>query len=111
MHRRPLASQHGGLWEFPGGKIEFGEAPTAALSRELLEELGIAVDPKHFDFVAKAQGYYPALRIDLFRCSRWAGDPQCLEGGAVGWFEPQSLLALAMPPLDVPLAEALLGTI
>jgi 8-oxo-dGTP diphosphatase len=111
MHRRPLASQHGGLWEFPGGKIEPGETPQVALARELLEELGIAVAPNHFDFVAEAQGDNPALRIDLFRCNHWTGDPQCLEGGTVAWFEPQALLALAMPPLDMPLAEALIRSI
>jgi 8-oxo-dGTP diphosphatase len=111
MHCRPLTKQHGGLWEFPGGKVEPGEEPAPALARELLEELGIGVDPKHFDFVGSAQASDAAVRLDLFRCRQWTGEPQCLEGEAIGWFAPGALLTLAMPPLDVPLAEALIRAI
>ena len=111
MHQRPRTKQHGGLWEFPGGKVEPGEAPAAALARELGEELGIAVWPAVFTFVASAADAGDALQIDLYLCRAWTGEPRCLEGEAIGWFSPAAILGLPMPPLDVPLAEALLAAI
>ncbi len=109
--RRTEPPRLAGLWEFPGGKVEPGEEPAPALARELLEELGIAVDPKHCNFVATALGADAAIRIDLFQCRQWTGEPQCLEGEAIGWFAPYTLLTLPMPPLDIPLAKALIGAI
>ncbi len=109
MHQRPLSKQHGGLWEFPGGKVEPGEVPAAALARELAEELGIDAQPDQLIFLATAMDPNGAVQIDLYRCNIWAGEPQCLEGEAIGWFTPEAALGLPMPPLDLPLAKALLA--
>ena len=114
LHQRHLASAHGGLWEFPGGKIEGGESPERALARELGEELGIALECTALNpvgFAASPQdsatGQRPIL-IVLYACREWSGDPQCLEGEAIGWFAPDEIAGLAMPPLDVPLAARLI---
>ncbi len=110
MHRRPADKEHGDLWEFPGGKVEAGEDLRSALARELAEELGIAVDPAHFipaGFADSRPAHGRALVILLYAARAWEGEAQCLEGGGIGWFVPDSLSQLAMPPLDYPLAQAL----
>jgi 8-oxo-dGTP diphosphatase len=107
MQQRAFSQHHGGLWEFPGGKIEPGETPRHALQREIEEELGVRLDVDALEDLANASDPVAALSIDLFAARRWQGDPQCLEGEAIGWFDWPELLALAMPPLDRPLAEAL----
>lgn len=112
MHLRPEGKHHAGLWEFPGGKVETGEMPAAALVRELAEELGIvieAVDLVPCGFAeAGGQGRGgPALVLLLYRLTRWQGEPRALEGGGVGWFTPEEIAALPKPPLDAELAARL----
>ena len=111
MHRRPDKKDHGGLWEFPGGKVDPGETPPAALIREVTEELGITVRERDLEPVTFAQG--PAFRGDqqivilLYRCSRCQGEPRALEGGAIAWFNLDEARALPKPPLDHSLLESL----
>ena len=111
MHRRPAGKQHGGLWEFPGGKVEFGENPRQALVREIREELGVTlaeedVRPAFFAEEGAQRGRDPIVLM-LYTC-RWPGDRAvALEGGVVEWFAPACIAALDKPPLDVALAAAL----
>lgn len=111
MHRRPDHKHHGGLWEFPGGKLEAGEMPASALCRELHEELDIRIDP----LVPVPAGFAQSeesedkqsLVILLYTIARWAGVPRAVEGGAVEWFSPGQIAELAKPPLDSRLAAQL----
>lgn len=111
MHRRPVGKHHAGLWEFPGGKVEPDEMPTESLIRELGEELGIACHAAACIPIAfaetKAATEGQAIVILLYKVADWDGTPEALEGGAVDWFTPQEVLALAKPPLDISLAQAL----
>ena len=110
MARRPLGKQHGGLWEFPGGKVEAGEAPKAAAVREMAEELGVGLSLGDLEPVGFAEGEAGGRTyvLLLYVCRAWAGAPQALEAEELGWFAPEAIPALAMPPLDYPLARALL---
>jgi 8-oxo-dGTP diphosphatase len=105
MQQRPVGKAHAGLWEFPGGKVEPGEAPAAALARELAEELGIVVDAA--DAVPLAFAADVRIVLLLYRVTRWTGEPRAIEGDALVWDVPERLAQLAMPPLDVPLVAAL----
>ena len=103
LQQRPAGKQHGGLWEFPGGKVEPGESPVAALVRELAEELGLSLAQEALvpcGFAADGR-----IVILLYAGRQWSGEAAALEGGAVGWFAPEQLAAQPMPPLDYPLAE------
>lgn len=111
MQRRPAARAHGGLWEFPGGKVEAGEGPVTALVREIAEELAItiaAADLVPLTFAASPadEGTRPLVLL-LYTCRRWQGEPVPEPGAELAWVETEALEALAMPPLDVPLAAAL----
>lgn len=116
MQQRPAHRAHGGLWEFPGGKVEQGEGPRAALVREIDEELGIVIQPGDLypiGFAARepdgaADALERPLVLLLYGCRHWQGTPVCEPGAALLWADPASLAALAMPPLDVPLAAALI---
>jgi len=115
MQRRRLDAAHGGLWEFPGGKVEAGESLESAAVRELEEELGIAVDRDALEPVGFAGGAADppeagtGVVILLYSCRRWSGDAECREGEEIAWYPPGALCNLAMPPLDYPLARALLA--
>ena len=105
MQRRPLGKAHAGLWEFPGGKVEAGESPQAALARELHEELGIVVADA--DLVPSGFAVDRTTVLLLFACRHWGGEPSALEADAMCWDVPARLAHLPMPPLDIPLVQQL----
>ncbi len=103
IQQRPAGREHGGLWEFPGGKLEPGEGPVAALIRELREELAILVRPEEcqpLGFAASEAGTRAVLLL-LYGCRSWHGDPRSTDGAALHWCTPVALTHHAMPPLDV----------
>lgn len=105
MQQRPREKRHGGLWEFPGGKVEPGEHPAAALVRELAEEVAIQVAIDALEPIGFATDM-PVTML-LYRCTAWRGTPRALAAEALCWDMPGALAGLSMPPVDVPLLAAL----
>ncbi|MDE1917379.1 MAG: NUDIX domain-containing protein [Sphingomonadales bacterium] len=122
LHRRAPEKHHGLLWEFPGGKVEPGEDAVRAILREIDEELDVRLDAGGLMPVSFAQGAGQPHLILLYACHGWQGDLRAVEwpqaardaglGEGIGWFSRRELRVLAqgdaMPPLDRPLALALL---
>lgn len=107
MHQRRRGGAEGGLWEFPGGKVDPSESRENALVRELAEELAIKVAPEDLVWLADASEPGNPYVVSLYICRNWQGEPQCLVGEALAWTVADELMALPMPALDVPLAQAL----
>jgi 8-oxo-dGTP diphosphatase len=113
LARRPPGKSMEGLWEFPGGKVEPGESPEAALIRELEEELGIEVKSECLAPLTFASHVYPNfhLLMPLWVCRRWSGTVVAREGQALKWVRPRDLRDYPMPPADEPLIPHLVDLI
>ncbi len=102
---RPEGKHLGGLWEFPGGKVDPGESSEFALARELREELdievmvGAALDPVLWCYDRTH------IRLLPFRCSITAGHPRALEHERLHWCAPEDFDALAWADADLPILE------
>jgi 8-oxo-dGTP diphosphatase len=109
LAQRPEGKSMAGLWEFPGGKVEPGETPEAALIRELHEELGIDTWASCLAPLTFASHAYPDfhLLMPLFACRKWQGAPEPREHQALKWVRPAKLRDYPMPPADLPLIPIL----
>ena len=107
LTRRPEYVHQGGLWEFPGGKVEAVETIQEALRRELHEELGITVLSARP--LIRIRHAYPDKRVllDVWRVDRYLGEPRGLEAQPLRWAAPEALNRLSFPAADVPIINAL----
>jgi 8-oxo-dGTP diphosphatase len=107
--RRPEGKAMAGLWEFPGGKLQAGETPEAALVRELREELGIDTKGSCLAPIAFASHAYEDFHLimPLYVCRVWQGSVTAHEGQELAWVRPARLADYPMPPADQPLVAML----
>lgn len=98
-----------GLWEFPGGKVEPGEAPTATVVRECREECGIEIEP--VDIFEVTSHAYPERDVLLlfYACRLVSGEVQHLEVADHAWCLPKEISRYALPPADVPVVQKILA--
>jgi len=109
IQKRPEGTHMAGYWEFPGGKLEDGETPEAALVRELKEELGVITLEKALFPMTFISHAYPAghVLIPLFGCRNWTGKPQSLEGQEMAWVKPVRLGDYNLLPSNIPVIAPL----
>ncbi len=106
MQRRPEDVMLGGLWEFPGGKVEPGETPAEACARELHEELGITVAVGREVAVVGHTYSHLRVRLHAFRCRITAGEPKTVTGEPMRWLGPDELDSVAVPRASRKVVEA-----
>jgi 8-oxo-dGTP diphosphatase len=107
LGQRPAGKVYAGYWEFPGGKIEPGEAPVAALQRELREELGIEVE-RAYPWLTREYDYaHAAVRLRFFRVVRWSGAPHGRENQRFAWQLPDAVSVDPLLPANAPILRAL----
>lgn len=107
LAQRPEGKHKGGLWEFPGGKLEADEERVTGLARELHEELGINIHSA--TPLIKIEHHYPerSVLLDVFTVDAWDGELHGREGQPVVWVEPFDLNQYDMPEADVPIVQAI----
>jgi 8-oxo-dGTP diphosphatase len=107
MARRPPGKLYAGYWEFPGGKIEPGEAPAAAIARELHEELGIDIGAA-CPWITRVFEYpHGVVHLRFFRIFEWRGEPHPREGQDIGWQTLDKLVSGPMLPANAPVLASL----
>jgi 8-oxo-dGTP diphosphatase len=107
LGQRPAGKVYAGYWEFPGGKIEPGEAPLAALERELHEELGVTVRTAHPWLTRDYDYAHAAVRLRFFRVVEWSGPLHGRERQRFSWQLPHAVSVDPLLPANAPILRAL----
>jgi len=107
LAQRPPGKAYAGYWEFPGGKVEDSETPTAALSRELHEELGIDVISAYPWLIREFDYPHAAVRLHFFRVRAWRGELQGLEAQSFAWQRLEAIDVAPLLPANGPILQAL----
>ena len=108
--RRGADLHQGGLWEFPGGKVEPGEDVRQALTRELLDELGIRVEASEPLLTVEHDYGDRRVALDTHRVSHWQGEPRGQEGQPLAWVLPSGLDDYEFPEANLAIVERLQQT-
>lgn len=107
LAQRPAGKAYAGYWEFPGGKVEDGETPAAALCRELHEELGIDVTAAYPWHIREFDYPHLAVRLHFFRVRAWRGTLQSREAQAFTWQRIEAIDVAPLLPANGPILKAL----
>ena len=105
--KRALSAHQGGLWEFPGGKVDAGENVQQALVRELREELAIEVLASQP--LIQIRHHYPdkSVLLDVYKITQFSGEPYGNEGQPIQWIDAKSLYAFEFPAANLPIIAAI----
>ena len=110
VSRRAADAHQGGLWEFPGGKVEVDESVSDALSRELREELGIQIGASEQLMIIEHDYGDKKVQLDVHRIKSWQGEARGLEGQPLAWQLPVDLSQWSFPAANTPILARLCET-
>ena len=99
----------GGLWEFPGGKLEAGESFESCVQREVLEELGIEITSPHYFLTHNYEYSEKKVELKFFTCNIRQGEPKSLGCEEFCWVTPNEMTQFEFPPADMPVLTLLAG--
>ena len=110
--KRPAHLHQGGLWEFPGGKIQLGEPAVGALVRELEEEIGIQISSEDPEYLFSVRWDYPdkQVMLEIYLVDKFSGDPEGKEGQPVKWVRPEELGEYQFPEANARILRWILET-
>ncbi|EED33840.1 mutator MutT protein [gamma proteobacterium NOR5-3] len=109
LTKRHAHSHQGGLWEFPGGKLEPGESLAEALKRELLEEVGIEVLSHHPLLLIEHDYGDKQVLLDVHSVTAFAGEPQAREGQPMRWVSVPQLVDYEFPTANGAIVRSLVA--